>query len=383
SCNIPCSTSKYALLMEQQTRKYLYIVVDTNVFLSNINAIDLARETTFKSYDHSIIVVPWTVIRELDYIKDDNGKSKSTTLCVKARKAINYIHKLFSSKEPYIIGQTSEDVARNKVKFSVDCPDDEILQTCLQIRDLGKSVVLLSYDMNLCNKAMIYDIVTLGRNDPLEKIDYLNATTFINESISHFNNDTTSILISKEMYTLYGESWEKYVVIRPPWTTVTVLKCAVKHWIAAIKCRAQKAFQYFEMAYVYARDMCGMAAEVVGMPCSFQYNIPNPLPPIDYVKQIQPELAANVNKLLCSLSAVTEQVKSSCIDYRSLTNLHQTLITFLPESAPAAMKLIDIDLVPLDIYCCIKRKEDILTRGLRQLQELSTHFCRLASYKCT
>lgn len=81
--------------------------------------------------------------------------------------------------------------------------------------------------------------------------------------------------------------------------------------------------------------------------------------------------------------SVTEQVKSSCIDYRSLTNLHQTLITFLPESAPAAMRLIDVDLVPLDIYCCIKRKEDILTRGLRQLQELSTHFCRLASYKCT
>lgn len=47
----------------------------------------------------------------------------------------------------------------------------------------------------------------------------------------------------------------------------------------------------------------GMAAEAIGMPCSFHYNILNPLPSIDYVKQIQPELAANVNKLLCSLSA--------------------------------------------------------------------------------
>lgn len=36
------------------------------------------------------------------------------------------------------------------------------------------------------------------------------------------------------MRELYGESWEKYVVIKPPWTAVTVLHCAIKHWIAAI-----------------------------------------------------------------------------------------------------------------------------------------------------
>ena len=47
----------------------------------------------------------------------------------------------------------------------------------------------------------------------------------------------------------------------------------------------------------------GMAAEAMGMPCSFHYNIPNPIPNICFVKQIQPELATNVNKLLCSLSA--------------------------------------------------------------------------------
>lgn len=151
------------MLSEQQEKKHLYIVVDTNVFLSNIDAVELARETIFKTYDHSVIVVPWTVIRvsfyifylfyyllvtftnvllqELDYIKDDNGKLKSNSLCFKARKAINYINKLFSSKQSHVIGQTPEDVTKNKEKFSVDCPDDEILQTCLQIRDLGKPAV--------------------------------------------------------------------------------------------------------------------------------------------------------------------------------------------------------------------------------------------------
>lgn len=47
----------------------------------------------------------------------------------------------------------------------------------------------------------------------------------------------------------------------------------------------------------------GLAAEAVRMPCSFHYTIPNPLPPLDYIKQIQPELAANVNRLLHTLSA--------------------------------------------------------------------------------
>ncbi|XP_043514152.1 transcriptional protein SWT1 isoform X4 [Frieseomelitta varia] len=444
SCNVPSTSLKYPLLSEQQEKKHLYIVVDTNVFLSNIDAVELARETIFKTYDHSIILVPWTVIRELDYIKDDNGKSKSKSLCYKARKAINYINKLFSSKKSYIIGQTPEDVTKNKEKFSVDCPDDEILQACLQIRDLGKSAVLLSYDVNLCNKAMIHDIVTLGRNDPIEKIDYLNATN-MNQSLSVSNDedqerfslsstilseelqlsneiyediksvirDFLTVIVSKEMGALYGASWEKYVILKPPWTVETVLQCAVKHWIAAElkdKCRgyecqindyklcnaigvenniegqehrAQKAFQYFEAAYIFARDMAGMAAEAMGMPCSFHYNIPNPIPNMCFVKQIQPELATNVNQLLCSLSAVIEQVRNSNVDYRTLINLHQILITFLPETAPMTLKLIDIDIEPLDVYCCVKRKEDVLNRGLRQLQELNTHFCRLASCQCT
>ncbi|XP_050479146.1 transcriptional protein SWT1 isoform X1 [Bombus huntii] len=505
TCNIPSNTSKYPLLSEQQAKRHLYIVVDTNVFLSNIDAVELAREAIFKTYDHSIITIPWTVIRELDYIKDDNGKSRPISLCFNARKAINYINKLFSSKQSYVIGQTPEDVAKNKERFSIDCPDDEILQTCLQIRDLGKSVVLLSYDVNLCNKAMIYDIVTLGRNDPLEKVDYLNATN-VNKPLSISNNgnrerislnstsimceelqlsdeiyediksvirDFLTVIVSKEMYALYGSSWEKYVIIKPPWTTVTVLQCAVKHWIAATsesfrraaeyilkellqifkdisgpktlkensyildkfndlvqmvnidkhsvlmlriskkidelkdKCReyesqinnhklcnvigveddveeqerrAQKAFQYFEAAYVYARDMTGITAKTIGMPCTLHYNVPNPVPSVEFIKKTIPEIATNVNKLERNLSAVIEQVKNSCTDYRTLIHLYQTLITFLPENALIALKLNDVKIEPLDVYCCVKRKEDVLNRGLRQLQELNIHFSRLANY---
>nr|XP_031846667.1 uncharacterized protein LOC116433086 [Nomia melanderi] len=507
--NLPNHSLSCPPVLEEQEKRQLYIVVDTNVFLSNIDAVESAKESNFKTFNRPFIVIPWTVIRELDYIKNNNGKTKPASLCKKARTAINYINKLFSSKYPYIIGQTREDVLKNKEKFSLDCPDDEILQTCLQIRELEKSVVLMSYDTNLCNKAMVYDIVTLGRNDPFEKVDYLNATNYLNNSSCSLNEqnkeilslnsssslnqenrisneifddaksvikDLLTLIVSKEMHGLYGELWENYVIIKPPWTAVTVLQCAIKHWIAAVnesflrkaelvlkellqifkntsgektlievscilnKCsdliqmvnidkhsnlmihasqkidelkqrcrsfenelnnqrlcdaigferdiaererRGLKAFQYFEAAYIFARNMCGLAADIAGMPCTFHYNIPNPPPSSDFVKQIQPELAANVNKLLHTLSAVLEEVKNSSTDHRTLSSLHQTLVTFLPESVPATMKLPDDELTPLDIYCCVKQKEDVLKTGLRQLQELSTHFCRLASYRCT
>lgn len=161
----------------------LYIVVDTNVFLSNLGAVEEARDAVFKIYGRPIIVVPWTVFRELDFIKDDKSMSRPETLRAKARKAVRFLHQHFSAKHPRILGQTPMDVANNKSRFEVDCPDDEILQTCLQIRMSNNCVILLSYDKNLCNKAMIHDVATLGRHDPLEKIDYLHASEAQNDSL--------------------------------------------------------------------------------------------------------------------------------------------------------------------------------------------------------
>lgn len=36
------------------------------------------------------------------------------------------------------------------------------------------------------------------------------------------------------MENLFSKAWERHVIIRPPWTVVTVLKCALKHWMAAV-----------------------------------------------------------------------------------------------------------------------------------------------------
>lgn len=47
---------------ESQEKGPLYIIVDTNVFLTNLQIVEEARDTVFKNYPRPFIVIPWTVI---------------------------------------------------------------------------------------------------------------------------------------------------------------------------------------------------------------------------------------------------------------------------------------------------------------------------------
>ncbi|XP_039309297.1 transcriptional protein SWT1-like, partial [Solenopsis invicta] len=477
--------------MKSHEKGPLYIVVDTNVFLSNLEIIEEAKDATFKNYPRPFIVIPWTVICELDYFK--NNKSKYE-LSIKARKAISFIHNQFSSKHPRVIGQTRDQAKKNKEDFSIDCPDDEILQCCLQIHQLQISVILLSYDKNLCTKAMIYNIRALGRNDPLENIDDLNTNSYrvinrlnevsvensvFNEEL-HFSDDFfenikliltnfLSTIITKQMSEIYGETeWKIYVVIKPPWTAVTALKCAVKHWIAAInesfqrcaerilkelldafvhvpvggrklrdveyilekssdlvqavnmdkhydlmtetfnaitelkqkctKCitnidkkklhekigiakniqeqemRAEKVFQCFHQIYDYARNICGLACNSAGMAYSFTFKSVNlPMSPT-YLQGLKSEITRKVTDLTQNLNKLLMQDDNS-IKHQMLLNLQQNLNTFLLDS-----ERVTFDVTALDVYYCVKLKEESLKTGLRQLQELTSHFSALATH---
>lgn len=71
-------------------------------------------------------------------------------------------------------------------------------------------------------------------------------------------------------------------------------------------------------------------------------------------------------------------MKDTSMNQKTLIDLYHILTNFLPEEPT----MITTDLSPLDVYCCLKEKEEVLKMGLRQLHELCTHFCRLASYRC-
>ena len=79
---------------------------------------------------------------------------------------------------------------------------------------------------------MIHDIVTLGRNDPIEKIDYLNATN-MNQSFSVFNDEDqerfslSSTILSEELQ-LSNEIYEDIKsIIRDFLTVVSINKIYV------------------------------------------------------------------------------------------------------------------------------------------------------------
>ncbi|XP_046414257.1 transcriptional protein SWT1 isoform X2 [Neodiprion fabricii] len=259
---------EFSHVSENRNQTVVYIVVDTNVFLSNLKTVteilEGCHQTKFQY--KPVVVVPWMVLQELDYIKDNKLQRKSTHLQRSAKIAVDLLFQYFSSNHPRLQGQTAADAASNKTKYHTDSPDDEILQTCLKIREFGCTVVLLSNDKNLCNKAMIHHIPTYGRHKSIQAMLLLNANEIEakspmtqlkqvkgvenhTETVNSKEADTSdeifceakaimknflSVIVSKEMEKLFGEKWARHVIIQPPWSVMDVLKCTSKHWIAAI-----------------------------------------------------------------------------------------------------------------------------------------------------
>lgn len=47
----------------REKKKNLYVVVDTNVLLTELSIVEKLRDTMFKKYGLPYIVIPWTVIQ--------------------------------------------------------------------------------------------------------------------------------------------------------------------------------------------------------------------------------------------------------------------------------------------------------------------------------
>ncbi|KAG8240365.1 hypothetical protein J437_LFUL002506, partial [Ladona fulva] len=131
--------------------KDLVIVLDTNVLISDVKFVESLIENEFKGIGHPTLVIPWMVLKELDALK---GKSanKNSALERNARRAIQFIHQCFNSHNPWVKGQSAVDDKQEC--FKVDSPDDSILNCCLQLHYKNNKVILLSNDINLCNKAI-------------------------------------------------------------------------------------------------------------------------------------------------------------------------------------------------------------------------------------
>lgn len=160
----------------QPADDHFIIVVDTNVLLSNIDFINEIKGKMFKGeiiirsrisinnvsspsdIGKGIIYIPYIVLCELDKLKVPNDNVARL-----ARRAITFIDDCFAKKDPHVIGQSAVESARRQI-IPVECGDDQILNSCLLIKETTKKLILLTNDKNLRNKAFVNKIEALSRD---------------------------------------------------------------------------------------------------------------------------------------------------------------------------------------------------------------------------
>ncbi|CDK27465.1 unnamed protein product [Kuraishia capsulata CBS 1993] len=145
-----------------------FLVVDTNFVLSNLSIIVDLRSLSASYKTAYRIIIPSTVIQELDGLKSSqkhqtfvgpDGASKDKPLGTLARWAIDWIYLNFQRSDPVVLGQ--------KLHQKIDpmlVKDDAILDCCLyfQKKYTDSLVVLMSNDKNLCVKALTNDVLTIS-----------------------------------------------------------------------------------------------------------------------------------------------------------------------------------------------------------------------------
>lgn len=114
-----------------KTNKKTYIL-DTTVLMDNAEIIE--------SLKGSRIVIPLTVIGQLDGLKNNENKEKAE----KARKASRAILEAQGRKEIEVVNNFKKgaDVLNNSA-------DNKIIGTCLRLKEQGEDVIVLTTDVNM------------------------------------------------------------------------------------------------------------------------------------------------------------------------------------------------------------------------------------------
>ncbi|XP_054716705.1 transcriptional protein SWT1-like [Uloborus diversus] len=133
-----------------------YIVVDTNVLITELKFIDEIKDTPIEGCGPPHIFIPWIVIQELDGLKKS---TKNTTTWRAAGEAVRYLNSVLKAKHPRFHGQSPQEVADWAKTYS-KCNDDRILECCISLaaKMPREKVILLTNDKNLSNKALVCDI---------------------------------------------------------------------------------------------------------------------------------------------------------------------------------------------------------------------------------
>ncbi|KAL7031000.1 hypothetical protein ACKWTF_006865 [Chironomus riparius] len=141
-----------------------YIIVDTNVLLSNLTFVKEIKSKLFKDIGRAYIYLPYIVLCELDRLK-----LREESIARLARTAISFIDDCFKAKDEFILGQNAIESSRELIE--IDSGDDYIINCALQMKELTSKIILLSNDKNLRNKGFVNGFDAFS-SDTLNYADY-------------------------------------------------------------------------------------------------------------------------------------------------------------------------------------------------------------------
>ncbi|CAG7817419.1 unnamed protein product [Allacma fusca] len=140
----------------------LIIVPDTNIWIRCLPLIRELLSTKFHRYSQPVVVIPWMVLQELDiHGKHPRGSS---------RTAIHFIHQNLCANNPKIKGQKASDAIVTDPSYNRLNADDSILQCALQCQNEHTTVVLLTNDVNLKNKAIVNSVLAADSFDGVNSL---------------------------------------------------------------------------------------------------------------------------------------------------------------------------------------------------------------------
>ncbi|XP_071096824.1 uncharacterized protein [Haliotis cracherodii] len=289
--SLPCSATP-----AEAASQGLYLVVDTSVLVNHLKPLSDLHDEDIQGFGLPTLVFPWVVLQELDALKDNRARLSLSMSCQsKASRAVKYINACFTGRHPRVTGQSHREAAEMVEGLEIECNDDRVLQCCLQFRNKFRtlSVILLSEDVNLCNKAMMCGLdagsiknihgilvlsqavqepnsaqgtntapvipltsspcpspVTQGTRPHTSSVttEKQGHTTFVTPvrpadmnrvqidemvvKVKAVVKDTLGLVLETEMKAAYDNIWKTVVYRKPPWSAVDIMESIRKHWMA-------------------------------------------------------------------------------------------------------------------------------------------------------
>ncbi|XP_069966727.1 uncharacterized protein Swt1 [Bactrocera oleae] len=143
---------------------YYYFVLDTNVLLQHLAFLEELCHMTLCDTGGTILYIPYSVLQELDKLKQFAVGDGTKVLAV---RAIKYLNSKFEAKNKHLQAQSALSELEHLVEIT--SPDDRIINCCLQVKQQIDHIILLTEDINLRNKAICNNILVSTKSDLVAK----------------------------------------------------------------------------------------------------------------------------------------------------------------------------------------------------------------------